>query len=102
MYRSLMRVLDSQLRENGARIPSLRDLGRTIVGDSCDLKVANGIHDASCDGSDCVFWRALSHLGENEGEGCAIRHYELLGDSSTTAWLLSVKERLEAKTPGAA
>jgi hypothetical protein len=65
------------------------------MGDNCELRAANGVHDHECDGSDCVFWRAVSHLGESEASGCAITHYQMLGDERTAAWLLSVKERLE-------
>jgi hypothetical protein len=72
-----------------------------MLKDRCELRAANGIHDHDCDGSDCVYWRAVSHLGDPVvAEGCAITHYELLGDAQTTAWLLSVKERLEKTGPG--
>ena len=64
--------------------------------DECRLRAANGIHDEQCDGTDCVYWRALSHLGTPVGEGCAIDHYELLGDEKLAKWLLTVKQRLEA------
>jgi len=49
-----------------------------------------------CDEAKCVFWRALDHLGyEDDGEGCAIQHFELLGNEPLVAWLLSVKERVD-------
>ena len=51
-----------------------------------------------CDEAECVFWRALDHLGYQEtGEGCAIQHFELLGDDALVAWLLSVKERVDGE-----
>ena len=66
------------------------------MGDECELKAALGVHGEPCDGDDCVYWRALSHLGTPIGNGCAIEHYALLGDHETVKWLLTVKERLEA------
>ena len=70
--------------------------------DVCGLREANGLPDKDCDGSSCVFWRLVEHLADDApGEGCAIRHYELLGDSGVAAWLLSVKERIERERPDA-
>ena len=66
------------------------------MSDQCELKAANGVHGERCDGEDCPYWRALSHLGTPIGSGCAIEYYELLGDEKTVKWLLTVKERLEA------
>ena len=66
------------------------------MSDECELKAANGVRGGRCDGEDCPYWRALSHLGTPIGSGCAIEHYELLGDEKTVKWLLTVKERLEA------
>ena len=63
--------------------------------DTCDLREANGLPDEHCDGSACVFWRAIEQAGIEPGEGCAIRHYQLLGDERVAAWLLSVKERTD-------
>jgi len=64
--------------------------GVNSMSDQCELKAANGVHGERCNGEDCPYWRALSHLGTPIGSGCAIEHYELLGDEET------VKERLEA------
>jgi hypothetical protein len=66
------------------------------MSDTCDLRAAAGAAHHDCQGAECVYWRALDHLGTSRGNGCAIEHYELLGDSNVTLWLLSVKERLEA------
>jgi hypothetical protein len=63
--------------------------------ESCELRESNGRPDEPCDGSACVFWRAVEQAGIEPGEGCAIRHYQLLGDERVSAWLLSVKERME-------
>jgi hypothetical protein len=46
-----------------------------------------------------VFWRIAGHLGAEEGEGCAIQYYELLGNDGVASWLLSVKERVEGRMP---
>ena len=62
---------------------------------NCELRKANGREATLCDEGACVFWRAVDHIGEEPGEGCAIQHYELLGDQGVAAWLLSVKDRLE-------
>lgn len=70
------------------------------MSDRCELRKANDIHGADCDGEACVFWRAVGHLGEPEGSGCALKHYEMLGDSQMAAWLLSVKERVEKAATG--
>ena len=66
----------------------------------CDLREANGEHGANCDGDSCVFWRAIEQIGQEPAEGCAIRHYRLLGDEGVSAWLLSVKKRLDDKVTG--
>jgi hypothetical protein len=65
-----------------------------MAGD-CELRRANGREATLCDEGSCVFWRAVDHIGETAGEGCAIQHYELLGDEGVAAWLQSVKDRLE-------
>jgi hypothetical protein len=62
---------------------------------NCELREANGREATLCDEGSCVFWRAVDHIGETAGEGCAIQHYELLGDEGVATWLLSVKDRLE-------
>jgi len=61
----------------------------------CTLRAANGVEFAHCDQEKCVFWSALEHLDSGAGEGCAIEHYQLLADDSMSAWLLSVKVRVE-------
>jgi len=65
--------------------------------DVCRLREANEVHGESCDGSTCVYWRAIEYLGVVQGEGCALQHYELLGDVRMAQWLLSVKERVEGE-----
>jgi hypothetical protein len=60
----------------------------------CILKEANGIKGERCEGVDCIYWRALSHLGQPIGNGCAIEHSDVLGDANLVKWLLTVKERL--------
>ena len=72
------------------------------MDDNCELKIANGIHGEPCDREDCIYWRIVEHLGEERGAGCAIQHFEMLGDSEKAAWLLSVKERLESQAVGSA
>ena len=68
--------------------------------DVCGLREANGLPDKDCDGSSCVFWRLVEHLADDApGEGCAIRHYELLGDSGVAAWLLSGSAPTRSATP---
>jgi hypothetical protein len=61
----------------------------------CVLREALGIHGEKCDGPDCIYWRALSHLGEPIGDGCAVEHSGILGDETLMKWLLTVKERLK-------
>jgi hypothetical protein len=65
------------------------------MGDFCDLHAANGNTDVECDAAECPFWRVVDYVSDAPGEGCAIRHYELLGEDGLAAWLLSVKERIE-------
>jgi len=65
------------------------------MSDKCSLREANGLPEESCDREACVFWRAVGHLGEAPGEGCAIQHYKLLEQDGIAAWLLSVKDRIE-------
>jgi len=64
----------------------------------CKLRAAQGQGLVHCDEETCVFWRALEHLGADEGPGCAIQHYQLLADESVAAWLMSVKDRVERTT----
>jgi hypothetical protein len=66
------------------------------MSDRCELRKANGLPEQPCDREECVYWRIAGYLGDGEtGEGCAIQHYELLGDEAVVQWLLSVKERIE-------
>jgi hypothetical protein len=65
------------------------------MNDTCRLRSTSGESPSPCDGGACVFWRALHHVGAETADGCAIQHFELLGDHELTAWLLSVKERIE-------
>lgn len=65
------------------------------MADFCDLHAANGECDVVCEGERCPFWRVVAHVGDASGDGCAIKHYQLLGDDGVAAWLLSVRERLE-------
>ena len=66
----------------------------------CELRAANGLHGVPCDGPDCLYWRLVDHLGLVDGvdaEGCAIQHFSMLeGGEEIAAWLLSVKQRIEA------
>ena len=64
--------------------------------DICTLRKENGLPDEDCDREACVFWRAVGHLGEERGEGCAIEHFKMLGRDGIAEWLLSVKERLNS------
>jgi hypothetical protein len=75
------------------------------VTDECRLRAANGIL-AHCDKKSCTFWRVVDHLDVDvpvHADGCAIQHFELLGDegSGIAEWLLSVKQRVEACEAGA-
>ena len=63
----------------------------------CELKAANGIVQ-HCEGEQCVFWRAVDQLGQPVGIGCAVQHYQLLGDEGMAEWLLSVRERVTEKS----
>ncbi len=66
------------------------------MGEFCDLRAANGQNGWLCEGEECAFWRLVEHVGDESGTGCAIKHFQLLGDEQRAAWLLSVKERIEA------
>jgi hypothetical protein len=70
------------------------------VVDRCDLLAAHDGTDRPCDGSSCVYWRVLGHVGveKPEDSGCAVRHLDLLGgeNAQIATWLVSVKSRLEA------
>jgi hypothetical protein len=67
------------------------------MSENCRLREASDLPASLCDEGACVFWRAVDHLGEQDGEGCAIEHYKLLGDKGLTDWLMSVKHRIEQK-----
>ena len=70
------------------------------MSDKCNLREANGVPEQPCDREECIYWRVAGYLGDEEiGDGCAIRHFELLGDEKTVQWLLSVKERVERTDP---
>jgi hypothetical protein len=63
--------------------------------DNCKLLETRGFV-RHCEGPDCVFWRVIDHVGHSEpAEGCAIEHFELLGDVALVDWLVSVKDRVE-------
>lgn len=68
--------------------------------DECKLRASSGASGTHCDGEECIYWRALGHLGTGDGVGCAIQHFELLGDDGVAAWLLTVKERCERVADG--
>jgi len=68
--------------------------------DKCSLREANGLPAGACDKEECVFWRAIDHIGQEAGEGCAIQHFELLGQDGIAEWLLSVKDRIEQQALG--
>jgi hypothetical protein len=84
----------SRMSDPDATIGSNTKRERIGMGDTCELRKANGVHDGHCDGEACVYWRAVGHLGVTEQSGCALQHYELLGDRDMTLWLMSVKERV--------
>lgn len=65
--------------------------------DECKLTAAMGIAEKHCEGEACIYWRALDHLGPTAGTGCAIQHFELLGDHGVAEWLLTVKSRFESE-----
>ncbi len=75
------------------------------MDDICDLRHANGEVGVACDGEACTFWRLVEHVVGERGSGCAIKHFELLGDDNVAAWLLTVKQRVEhlddSSRPGA-
>ena len=61
---------------------------------TCELSATHGVlHE--CDEEHCLYWRALEHLGSGPADGCAIEHHKLLANDEVSAWLLSVKERVE-------
>lgn len=66
---------------------------------TCDLRAANGAAMQHCDGEQCVYWRVIERLGRQTGSGCAVEHFELLGEDGMAEWLLSVKERIESRAP---
>lgn len=66
---------------------------------NCELRAAHGVFH-ECDEEHCLYWRALEHLGSGEADGCAIEHHKLLADDAVSAWLLSVKERVELAAGG--
>jgi hypothetical protein len=82
----------------GARYNRETSEKRSRVDEICNLKQANGIDHERCEGESCVFWRAVDYLGQPTGTGCAVRHYELLGQEGMAEWLLSVKKRVESST----
>jgi hypothetical protein len=65
------------------------------MDDYCDLREANGVGGARCDEDSCPFWQLVEHVGGEVGQGCAIKHHELLGDEKVAEWLLSVKQRVD-------
>lgn len=69
------------------------------MDDNCSLREALGIADEPCDGPDCIYWRALSHLGVDVQDGCAIEHSDIADDPELLKWLLTVKQRLEGTRP---
>lgn len=72
--------------------------------DECELRRANDVVAVHCDREECLYWRVLEHVDEHVDEhdgpreGCAIQHFSLLDDGhEMTAWLLSVKLRVESQ-----
>ncbi len=66
------------------------------MSEECELRKANGLPTQLCERGECIFWRVAEHVvGDQSVHGCAIQHYQLLGDESVARWLLSVKQRLE-------
>jgi len=70
----------------------------------CELRKANHVDGAPCDGHACIYWRAVEHLDlpETPADGCAVKHFELLagGNPTLAEWLLSVKDRVERTGEG--
>lgn len=68
-------------------------------GAKCELRRSIGMEGVPCDRRECTYWRIVEHIdtGELPTEGCAIQHFELLGDkgADVAAWLWSVKRRIE-------
>jgi hypothetical protein len=44
-----------------------------------------------------MYWRLVDHLGHGEVDGCAIEHFEMLGDEKLVDWLISVKSRVDQR-----
>lgn len=67
------------------------------MSDPCILRKTAGL-DAHCEHETCIYWRAVGHVGVDvPANGCALQYFELLdGGSELAAWLLSVKQRVEA------
>ena len=66
------------------------------MSDECELRKANGLPAQFCDSDECIFWRVAEYVGgDAHVDGCAIQHYQLLGDGAVARWLLSVKARIE-------
>jgi hypothetical protein len=65
------------------------------MDDYCDLRAANGEEPGFCEGEVCSFWRVVEHVAGEAGSGCAVKHYQLLGNDDIAVWLLSVKERVD-------
>ena len=61
----------------------------------CELRNANGDASARCEGDECPMWRLVGHVGEADGDGCAVKHFQLLGDERVAEWLVSVRDRLQ-------
>ena len=70
------------------------------MSDECELKRAAGAGVHPCDHESCAFWHVVEHLDVETGArtGCAIQHFSLLeGGEQVTAWLHSLKQRLEER-----
>jgi hypothetical protein len=64
--------------------------------DLCKLHMTRGA-ERHCDGTSCMYWRLVDHLGHGEVDGCAIEHFEMLGDEKLVDWLISVKSRVDQR-----
>jgi hypothetical protein len=95
MYRVRNRERVEHDQCSGEYTQATRDEETAKMDLRCVLREANGDPDAECDGANCIYWRALSHLGEPVRNGCAVEHSGAMGDETLMKWLLTVKERLK-------
>lgn len=78
-----------------------REEAREVSDPECKLRKTNGMPGMLCDTDSCIYWRVAGHMGlDDDFEGCAIQHFEMLeGGERMAQWLLSVKQRVEGGEP---